>query len=78
MAEKETETGTAKTFCPLRKIFQEIENLSRNTPEFKEHLGRSGLELLKAFKALVDSKIDGLEKENTAKRKKVARKITVE
>ncbi|MCF8129531.1 MAG: hypothetical protein K9N10_13545 [Deltaproteobacteria bacterium] len=78
MAGKKTEAGSAKTICPLGKIFQGLENLSGNAPEFKEHLGRSGLELLKAVKALVDAGIDTLEKKKSPERRKVAKKITVE
>jgi hypothetical protein len=62
----------------LGKVFQGLENLSRNAPEFREHLGRSGLELLKAVKALVDAGIDTLEKKKSPEKRKVAKKITVE
>jgi hypothetical protein len=78
MAGKKTEAGSAKTLCPLGKVFQGLENLSRNAPEFREHLGRSGLELLKAIKALVDAKIDTLEKKKSPEKRKVAKKITIE
>ncbi len=78
MAGKKTEAGSAKALCPLGKLFQGLENLTRNAPEFREHLGRSGLELLKAIKALVDAKIDTLEKKNSSEKRKVAKKITIE
>ncbi len=78
MAEKKTESERSKGLCPLGKAFQGPENFSRNTPEFREHLGRSGLELLKAIRVLVDSKIDTLEKRKPPAKRKVARKITIE
>jgi hypothetical protein len=78
MAGKKAETCDEKTVCPLGKIFKGLEDLSKNAPEFKKHLGRSHLELLKAIKTLVDSKIKTLEKRNSPGEKKVARKITIE
>jgi hypothetical protein len=78
MAEKKSEAGGAKALCPLGKIFQGLEELSKNAPEFRKHLDRSRLELLKAVKTLVDSKIKSLEKRNTTGKRKVARKITIE
>ena len=78
MAEKKSEAGGAKALCPLGKFFQGLEDLSKNAPEFRKHLDRSHLELLKAFKTLVDSKIKSLEKKNTPGKRKVARKITIE
>ena len=78
MAEKKSEAGGAKALCPLGKFFQGLEDLSKNAPEFRKHLDRSRLELLKAVKALVDSKIKTLEKKNTPGKRKVARKITIE
>jgi len=78
MGRKKTETCDEKTVCPLGKIFKGLEDLSENAPEFKKHLDRSRLELLKAVKTLVDSKIKTLEKKNTSGKKKMARKITIE
>ena len=78
MAEKKSEAGSAKALCPLGKLFQGLEDLSKNAPEFRKHLDRSHLELLKAVKTLVDSKIKNLEKKNTPGKRKVARKITIE
>ena len=78
MAEKKNEAGGAKALCPLGKFFQGLEDLSKNAPEFRKHLDRSHLELLKAVKTLVDSKIKNLEKRNIPEKRKVARKITIE
>ena len=78
MVEKKIEADGAKALCPLGKIFQGLEELSKNAPEFRKHLDRSHLELLKAVKTLVDSRIKTLEKRNTPGKKKVARKITIE
>ena len=78
MAKKKSETGGAKTLCPFGKFFQGLEELSKNAPEFRKHLDRSHLELLKAIKALANSKIKNLEKKNTPGKRKVARKITIE
>ena len=78
MAEKKSEAGDAKALCPFGKFFQNLEDLSKNAPEFRKHLDRSRLELLKAVKTLVDSRIKTLEKRNTPGKRKVARKITIE
>jgi len=78
MAEKKSEAGDAKALCPLGKFFQGLEDLSKNAPKFRKHLDRSHLELLKAVKTLVDSKIKNLEKRNIPEKRKVARKITIE
>ena len=78
MAEKKSEAGSAKPLCPFGKLFQGLEDLSKNAPEFRKHLDRSHLELLKAVKTLVDSKIKNLEKKNMPGKRKVARKITIE
>ncbi len=78
MAGKKTDGGSAKGLCLLEKYFHGHEDFSRNAPEFVEHLGRSRLELLKAVKTLVDSKIETLEKGKAPGKKKVARKITIE
>ncbi len=78
MVEKKNEADGAKALCPLGKIFQGLEELSKNAPEFRKHLDRSRLELLKAVKTLVDSKIKSLEKKNSPGKRKVARKITIE
>ena len=78
MAEKRSEADGAKVLCPLGKFLQGLEDLSKNVPEFMKHLNRSHLELLKAVKTLVDSRIKTLEKRNTPGKRKVARKITIE
>ena len=78
MAGKDAEADNAKGLCPLGRFFQGLEDLSGNAPEFREHLGRSRLELLKAARSLLDSKIETLEKRSTPGKKKVARKISIE
>ena len=78
MAAKKRETDDAKTFCLFGKLSQGLEDFSKKAPEFRKHLDRSHLELLKAIKTLVDSKIKNLEKQNTPGKRKVARKITIE
>ena len=78
MAKKKSEVDDTKALCPLGKFFQGLEDLSKNAPEFRKHLDRSRLELLKAVKTLVDSKIKNLEKKDAPGKRKVARKITIE
>ena len=78
MAEKKSEAGDAKALCPFGKFFKGLEDLSKNAPEFRKHLDRSHLELLKAFKTLVDSKNKEPGKKEYTGKKKVARKITIE
>ncbi|MBW2708882.1 MAG: hypothetical protein JRD04_06315 [Deltaproteobacteria bacterium] len=78
MAGKESEAGGTKTLCSLGKFLRGLEDLAKNAPEFRKHLDRSHLELLKAVKTLLDSKIKNLEKRDMPGKKKVARKITIE
>lgn len=78
MAGKKNGTDGDKTYCPLERFFTRLEDLAGNAPAFREHLAQSRLELLKAAKILLDSKIDALEKKKKRSRGKVARKITIE
>ena len=78
MGKKEAQADNAKGLCPLGNFLQGLSDLTVNAPEFVEHLDRSRIELLKAVRTLVDSKIKNLEKKGTPGKKKVARKITIE
>ncbi len=78
MGEKEAPADHAKGLFSFGKLFQGLEDFSKNAPEFIEHLDRAHLELLKAIRTLVDSKIKTLEKKGAPGKKKVARKIAIE
>ena len=78
MGKNEAQADNAKGLCSFGKFLQGLAGLTANAPEFIEHLDRSRLELLKAVRALVDSKIKTLEKKGAPGKKKVARKITIE
>ncbi len=78
MAEKKGESAGERSFCPWGRFFKHLEDLTGNTSAFREHLAQSRLELLKAARILLDSKIDALEKRKEPSEGKVARKITIE
>ncbi len=78
MAEKKNDGDASKASCPIGRFFQGLEDLSKSSPEFLEHLDRSRLEFLKAVKTLLDGKIETLEKKRKPGKRKVARKITIE
>lgn len=64
--------------CPVGKFFQELEESMGKESRFYEHLSRSRVEFLRAVRALVDEKIENLEKRSTRKGKKKVSKIKVE
>ena len=67
--------------CPVGRFFLELEKFSGKKSKFLTHMSRSRVEFLKALRALIDEKIEGLEKEGgggSRKKKKRMTKIEVE
>jgi len=64
--------------CPVCRLFSELENAYGKKSTFFKHITQSRVELLKAFKSLIDERIEDLEKKSESKPKKKATKIKVE
>ena len=64
--------------CPVGRFFMDLEKRSSRKSKFFEHLDRSGIEFLKAFRSLLDERIDALEKKESSGREKKATRIEVE
>jgi hypothetical protein len=63
--------------CPVARIFSEMEKVYGSKTNFFNHLHQAHLEFLKAIRALVDDRIDDLEKKSIKEKKKTT-KIKVE
>jgi hypothetical protein len=63
--------------CPVARFFSEMEKICGRRSEFFDHLQKSQVEFLKAFRSLVDDRIGVLEKKQE-KGKKRTTKIEVE
>ena len=75
MAAKKSESQTAN--CPVGKFFMDFENFFGKKSDFAKHMTQSHLEFLKAMRALLDVRIDHLEKKEAPKKKKRMTKIKV-
>jgi hypothetical protein len=64
--------------CPVGRFFMSFEGKGGKRSPFFDHLSRSGLEFLKAVRALVDEKIEVLEKKEKKGGGRTATKIEVE
>jgi hypothetical protein len=63
--------------CPVGKFFMDLQKLSLPKSKFFEHLDLSRIEFLKAIRALVDERIEGLEEKKRSRQGKKATKIEV-
>ena len=59
--------------CPVGKFFMDLENVLGKKSGFFKHMTQSRIEFLKATRALLDERIDSLEKEKARKKKKKKR-----
>ena len=75
---KEKKHKEEKFHCPVGRFFEDLEGLPGGKSEFFDHLNQSRLEFLKAIRALVDEKIENIEKKSAKKTRKKATKIKVE
>jgi len=65
-------------YCPVGRFFSDLEKASGRQSKFFEHLNQSRIEFLRAIRALVDERIEGLEKKGAKKAGKKMTKIKVE
>jgi hypothetical protein len=75
MAKKKEEE---MVMCPVGKFFLDLQKFSLPKSRFFEHLDLSRIEFLKAIRALVDERIEGLEEKKRSKQGKKATKINIE
>jgi len=78
MATKQTNQETAQCSCPVCRLFTELESAYGKKSNFFNHLNNSRVELLKAVKALVDDRIEYLEKKTETPAPRKAAKVKVE
>jgi len=64
--------------CPVGRFFMDLEKTSAGRAKFFEHLDRSKVEFLKAFRSLLDESIEAMEKKERSPRGKKATRIEVE
>ena len=64
--------------CPVGKFLLDMQKSSWQKSEFAEHLNQSGIEILKAIRSLIDSRLERLEQKARRKSGKKATKIKVE
>jgi hypothetical protein len=75
MAAKKNEQQVV--ICPVGKFFMDLENVFGKKSDFFKHMTQSRIEFLKAMRAVLDERIDTLEKEKAPKKKKRMTKIKV-
>ena len=75
MAAKKSEPQVA--ICPVGKFFVDLENVFGKKSDFFKYMTQSRIEFLKAMRALLDERINTLEKEKSPKKKKRMTKIKV-
>jgi hypothetical protein len=77
--DEEKKTKDSTVYCPVARVCKELENAFGKESRFLEHLRRSRIEFLKGVKALVEDRIEDLEKRaGKGNRKKKMEKIEVE
>lgn len=64
--------------CPVGEFFRDLENIFGKKSKFFEHMTQSRIEFLKGIRALVDERIENLEKRRSTKAGKKMTKIKVE
>ena len=75
MAAKKSEPQLV--ICPVGKFFMDLEDVFGKKSDFFKYMTRSRIEFLKAMRALLDERIDSLEKGKSPKKKKRMTKIKV-
>jgi len=75
---KEGEIDIEEAFRSLGKFFSWLEGRISPSSEFLEHMIKSRIECLKGIRALVNKRIDDLEKRQPKKTAKKATRIKVE
>jgi hypothetical protein len=60
-------------YCPVGRVFSDLEKFSRKKSPFFDHLKNSRVEFLKAVRSLFDQRIDSLEKASTKGGKRMSK-----
>ena len=60
-------------YCPVGRIFSDLEKFSGRKSPFFDHLKNSRIEFLKAVRSLFDKRIDSLEKAATKGGKRMSK-----
>lgn len=76
MAQKKSEAELV--ICPVGRFFLDFQKVLGGDSQFGEHLNKSRLEFLRAVRALVDERIEHIEKKGAAAKKKRMTKVKVE
>ena len=58
------------SLCPVQKFCEDFEKALGRKSKFASHLTQSHIEVLKAFRSLVDERIEYLDRKTSAKSKK--------
>lgn len=64
--------------CPFGRIFRDLDRTIGRKSQFCEHLTRSRVEFLKAFRSLMDERIEDLEKKAKEGRGRKITRVEVE
>jgi len=67
-----------KFTCPVGSFFKELQRGSKKRSKFQEHINLSSIEFLKAFRSLLDDRIEKMEKGLRPKDERKATRIRVE
>ncbi|MDX2501277.1 MAG: hypothetical protein QNL14_12345 [Deltaproteobacteria bacterium] len=64
--------------CPIGTFFRDVEKTFGKKSNFIDHMTQSRIEVLKAFRSLVDDRINDLDRKKSASGKKKKRMTKVE
>lgn len=53
--------------CPLSRLRSDLERIFGKESDFRRHLNNSRIELLKAVRSIIDTRIDNLEEKSESK-----------
>ena len=76
MSKEKSEGGAL--LCPVGRFFSDLEKQTGKGSDFHKHLGKSRIEFLKAVRALVDERIEHIEKKDAKRQKKRVTRIKVD
>lgn len=72
-----TENNNEETVgCPVGKFFSDLNRVFGKKSKFQKHMTQSRIEFLKGIKSLVEERIDDLEKRDSRRSGKSAKKMT--
>jgi hypothetical protein len=71
MGKKKREEETF--ICPVGRFFMDLDKVWGSNSPFHKHLNQSRIEFLKTLRAMMDERIDTLEKKQSGKAKRATR-----